>query len=451
MLLPSFQNFISKNKLIGSNDKLLLAVSGGVDSMVLMDLCLKSGLNFAVAHVNFKLRGAASDTDEELVIATCKANNIACYTTSFDTVAYTKQHKISIQMAARELRYSYFEQLIKTHQFTKLLTAHHANDSLETFFINLLRSSGIQGLTGIPIINKYIIRPLLFAEKSAIEKYAVAHKIIYQTDVSNLKDDYLRNQIRHHIIPAFQNINENAVNQLLNSMYHLQREHELLQELHQKALDKIISKHPQGIQIDITLLKTFVQFETMLLLYLKNYGFNHAQVMQMLDDTSNQTGSLFYSKTHRVLYNRDVLIVSILLKSENNNDFIIHNINQKVDHPFFLKMQELLIDNINYKTASSNEAYVDAAKVQFPLTIRKWKQGDSIIPLGMKQRKKISDILIGQKVDLIMKENIYVLCNANGDIIWLIGQRLSDNFKVEKMSSKLYYFSFENELNGAAK
>jgi tRNA(Ile)-lysidine synthase len=236
MLLQQFQEFVSKKKLINPSDKLLLSVSGGVDSMVLLQLCLKAGYDFSVAHVNFKLRGSDADADEALIISTCKSHQIECFSTQVETQDYANQNKLSIQMAARELRYNYFNTLINQHHFAKLVTAHHADDHIETFFINLLRSSGIQGLTGIPLQHENIIRPLLFATKQQIEAYAQTHQIIFNTDSSNLKDDYLRNHLRHHVIPTINKASINANTQILNSIQHLNDDVNLLQELHQKTL-----------------------------------------------------------------------------------------------------------------------------------------------------------------------------------------------------------------------
>lgn len=442
MLQESFQKFISEKKLINKSDKLLLAVSGGVDSMVLFKLCLQSGYGFEVAHVNFKLRDADSNADETLVRKTCQDANIPFHTKSFHTLSYARENKISIQMAARELRYSYFEELLQQYQLSKIVTAHHADDSIETFFINLLRGTGIKGLTGIPVEHKKVIRPLLFAQKIEIENYAAEHKVMFHLDKSNLKDDYLRNHIRHHLMPALIKTSDKAFSQLLNSMYHLGNENLLLQELHTKSLEQITHIHPQGIEIKIPLLKAYKQHETMLFLYLKNYGFTYSQVQNMLEEKTQQAGSIFYSNTHRVLRNRTSLILSgNETEGENKETITIYDVHQKVEAPVGLVIRALNIDDAPYKNASSHEVYVDAAKIQFPLTFRKWKHGDMIIPLGMKHSKKISDILIDQKIDLLSKEKTYVLCNAEGEIIWLAGIRMSEIFKIHKHTAQVYHIS----------
>jgi tRNA(Ile)-lysidine synthase len=430
MLLQQFKEFVSQKQLMKPTEKLLLAVSGGVDSMVLLHLCKKAAYDISVAHVNFRLRGAAADADEALVIATCNENKIECFTTNFDTQAYANKNKLSIQMAARELRYNYFNALIKEHHFAKLVTAHHADDHIETFFINLLRSSGIQGLTGIPLQNEIIIRPLLFATKQQIETYAHTNSIKYNTDSSNVKDDYLRNNLRHHVIPAINNTSINAGTQILNSIQHLNDDANLLEELHQKAFEPLLSQHTHGISINKTKLLSFTNAAHLLFWHLKNYGFNSSQVQDML--SNEDSGRIFYSSTHQILQNRNELILSPITNNEPLAAIIIENINQKLETPIALEIELLELNNTIYKNAQVHEIFVDAAKIQFPLTLRKWQTGDQMQPLGMKHQKKVSDILIDNKVDNLTKANTYVLCNANNEIIWLIRQRVSESFKIDK-------------------
>jgi tRNA(Ile)-lysidine synthase len=439
MLLQQFREFITQKKLINTSDKLLLAVSGGVDSMVLLHLCLKAGYDFSVAHVNFKLRNEAADADEALVISTSKAHKIAYFTTNFDTQTYAHQNKLSIQMAARELRYNYFNTLIKELHYTKLVTAHHADDQIETFFINLLRSSGIQGLTGIPLQNENIIRPLLFATKQQIETYAQTHQIKFNTDSSNLKDDYLRNHLRHHVIPALQKASTNAKTQILNSIQHLNDDVNLLQELHQQAFEQLLNPHAHGLSINKNKLLTYTNAVHLLFWYVKNFGFNNAQVNDML--SNEESGRIFYSSTHQILQNRAELILSPMTNNEPLATIIIESIKQKIETPVPLKMQLLDLNSVNYKSAKVNEIYVNAAKIQFPLTLRKWQTGDQMQPLGMKHQKKISDILIDNKVDNLSKSNTYVLCNASNEIIWLINQRVSENFKIEANCNNVLHIS----------
>jgi tRNA(Ile)-lysidine synthase len=441
MLLQQFKAFVTQKLLINPSDKLLLAVSGGVDSMVLFHLCLKAGYHVGVAHVNFKLRAAAADADEALVIATCKTHQIECFTTNFDTQNYAHQNKLSIQMAARELRYNYFNSLINQHHFTKLVTAHHADDHIETFFINLLRSSGIKGLTGIPRHNEIIIRPLLFATKNQIERYAQTHHIKFNTDSSNLKDDYLRNHLRHHVIPAIKEAAPNADTQILNSIQHLNDDANLLQELHQKTFEHLTSSHPHGLSINKTKLLHYHHAANLLFWYLKNYGFNSTQIKDMLAIGNLKSGQIFYSQTHQIVQNKEELILSQITSKAANKTIIVSSIHQNIESPIPLKITLLTTRDTNYKHAQNHEIFVDAAKIQFPLTLREWQKGDQMQPLGMKNYKKVSDILIDKKIDILTKANTYVLCNSNQEIIWLIGHRVSEHFKIDVQSKNVLHLS----------
>jgi tRNA(Ile)-lysidine synthase len=387
------------------------------------------------------LRGDEADADETLVIETCKMHKIKCYSTSFNTQTYATEKKLSIQMAARELRYNYFNALILEHQYTKLATAHHANDQIETFFINLLRSSGIKGLIGIPIQNENIIRPLLFATKNQIETYAKTHQIKFNTDSSNLKDDYLRNHLRHHIIPALNQTSTNANSQILNSIKHLNDDFNLLQELHQKAFENLITIHEYGFAISKTLLQNYTNAQSMLFMYLKIYGFNSSQVQQMLQPGQFESGKIFYSNTHKITLHQNKFILSAIETANNSEEIIIEKIDQIITSPINLKMQLKHISEANYKNAHPYEAFLDASKIQFPLKLRLWQAGDQIQPLGMKKKKNISDILIDNKVDALTKANTYVLCNNNNQIIWLINHRIGEQFKIDAQCKSVLYFT----------
>jgi tRNA(Ile)-lysidine synthase len=439
MLLKRFKDFIDHQKLLAPSDKLLLAVSGGIDSMVLLDLCLQAGYDVEVAHCNFKLRGAESDADEQLVAEVCTAQRIKLHSISFETAQYAIEKGLSIQMAARTLRYDYFNQLVVAHGFNKLLTAHHADDNIETFFIKLLRSTGIDGLTGIPLQNGNIIRPLLFANKKEIAIYAVEHHISYREDSSNDKDDYLRNYIRHHVVPALQHAAKNAHTAISNSMKHLFEDANLLYELHAKTMHDFTVQKDNKIIINKARLNEFQNALQLLYMYLKNYGFNHTQVQDILNHDAGQSGKKFYSSTHTVLLNRQEIILSQLDEVHTYNEVIINDVHQFIDTPIQLQIKKLVKLNNAYQQATANEAYFDEAKIRWPLKLRKWQSGDSMIVLGMKHRKKISDILIDLKVDVWTKEKTYVLIDAGGNILWLIGYRVSDLCKVTDSSNSLLH------------
>jgi tRNA(Ile)-lysidine synthase len=268
-----------------------------------------------------------------------------------------------------------------------------------------------------------------------------AHQLKFNTDSSNLKDDYLRNYLRHHVIPVLNKASTNANTQILNSIEHLNDDANLLYELHQKAIQEITTNTSNGININTTKLLQYNNAAHLLFWFLKNYGFNSHQVHDMLSDKHNESGSLFYSNTHQILRNRNEFILSPIALKQQASEVIIESINQEINTPIQLKMQVLDMQNINYKTAKAKEAYIDMAKIEFPLKLRKWQTGDAMQPLGMKNQKKVSDIFIDNKVDRLTKDNCYMLCNANNEIIWLIGQRVSERFKVDENSCNILYLS----------
>jgi tRNA(Ile)-lysidine synthase len=439
MLIEQFQQFVSKNNLFTPGDKLLLAVSGGVDSMVLLHLCIKMGYAIEVAHCNFKLRGTESDADEQLVATVCEAHQIKLHSTSFDTAKYAEQHKLSVQMAARELRYNYFNRLIEAHGFNFLLMAHHADDSIETFFINLIRSSGIEGLTGIALQNGNKLRPLLFASRADIETYARENQISYHQDSSNDTDDYLRNYLRHQVIPPLQNATAHAREGILSSLKHLQQDANLLNELFAAAIEKIAVEKENNIIINRTQLTSYSHAEALLFRYLKHKGFRFNQVQEMVKAEVNHSGKIFRSGTHRVLINRDQLILSAITTGNNIEECLIDTVPYETQTPLPLKIRRVKPLNIAFTQATQHEAFIDEEKITWPLSIRKWQAGDMMQPLGMKHRKKISDMLIDMKVDVWTKEKTYVLIDAAGNILWLIGYRMSELCKVTLRSNSLLH------------
>jgi tRNA(Ile)-lysidine synthase len=447
MLLKRFKDFIDHKKLLAPSNKLLLAVSGGIDSMVLLDLCLQAGYDVEVAHCNFKLRGTESDADEQLVAEVCNAHRIKLHSISFETAQYAIEKGLSIQMAARTLRYDYFNQLVVAHGFNKLLTAHHADDNIETFFINLLRSTGIDGLTGISLQNGNIIRPLLFANKKEIAAYAVEHHIRYRDDSSNDKDDYLRNYIRHHVTPALQQAAINANISISNSIQHLAEDAALLHELVHKKINEISICGDNKTIINKVKLIEFNNAVQLLFMYLKEYGFNYAQANDMLKNKANQSGKIFYSNSHRILLNRNEIILTEFNNAIEHDEIMINDTDQIIETPLKMQINKLVEPSNNYKQASANEAYLDSDKMVWPLKLRRWQSGDSMQTLGMKHRRKISDILIDLKVDVLAKEKVYVLTDACGEILWLIGYRISETCKITNRTNNIMHLKAGSKLH----
>jgi tRNA(Ile)-lysidine synthase len=447
MLLKRFHQHIKKDKLILPSHQLLVAVSGGIDSMVLLHLLHENGCKITVAHVNFRLRGKDSDLDEKCVISYCKKNKIPYFTKAFDTKKIATAQKLSIQEAARNIRYQWFSELINELGLDKIITAHHADDSIETLFINLFRGSGIMGLQGIPTINGKIVRPLLFASKNEIQDYAETHQINYREDKSNLKDDYLRNKIRHHLMAALNTHFGDKKMGILNSLNHLKSDANIVLERVKEVEKLIVNKEKKEVAINLKQLFGFPDYSSLLFYLLQPYQFNEQTVNDILTaiKSTTKTGKQFYSTSHCLLVNREVLLIKENEhKLQKNNNILITNKPQTyVIDELTLSTSIHLKEAINLMNGTVNQAFFDASKLKFPLTFRPWQNGDKFIPLGMKGFKKVSDFLIDKKVDNYTKKNVYALTDISNNIIWLANYRIDDRFKITETTTKVFCASIE--------
>ena len=386
-----------------ANNKLILAISGGIDSMVLSDMLLKAKADFVLAHCNFHLRGEESDGDEQFVRAYAERNGLTLYVKQFDTESYAKASGISIEMAARELRYAWFEELRQQLGYDYIAVAHHADDQLETFFINLLRGAGIRGLKGMQPVNGPIIRPLLDVSRAEIRQYAEEHHLEWREDHTNAETLYLRNKIRHELLPVIDGISKEGRSSILKSISHLASENELYREL---LNEKLPTSNCQLSTVNFQLL-----FE-----WLRDYGFNEDQVHFIHEALkTGQPGTSFFSPTHRVTIERDGLELAPLC--QNN------------EAPIVLSYQQITKDEFTMDH-SSQVAQLDYDKLTFPLQLRKWQTGDRFHPLGMKGSKLLSDFFVDQKMTTRQKEECYVLTTADDQIAWVVGRRIDDRFKV---------------------
>lgn len=423
--------------------KYLLAVSGGVDSMVMCYLFNHWGLNFSVAHCNFQLRGKESDDDQELVQHVCEGMQVQCHITSFNTEEYKKENKLSTQMAARELRYDWFEKLKIENGYNYVVTAHHLNDKVETFFLNLIRGTGIKGIAGMKILRGSIFRPFLSISKEQLIEFANQHDILYREDVSNASDDYKRNKIRNQLIPVMKELNPNLLETMAQNMENFNSVKEIYEKSVEKTLsDEMIYVAGTDFQIDINkLLKTSYPIQY-LYEFLKKFGFNFSITQQLFEaiKLENSTGKYFLSLTHRALVDRDKIQISIISELTNNESFI--NFREKnVTYPIQLTLYEIPKEMLEINP-DPRYAYFDLDLLKFPLKIRKWKEGDAFTPFGMVGKKKISDYLIDIKLSRNKKEEVYVLLSED-QIVWLIGYRSSEKFKVSSATSKVLTIKFE--------
>lgn len=424
-------NYIKQNKLFAKQDKLLLAISAGADSVALSHLLKELGYNISLANCNFGLRNEQSDADEFFVAELAKKWNVNCFTKKFKTKAFAKQKKISIQMAARELRYNWFEQIRVENKFDFVVTAHHKDDDLETFFINLIRGTSIKGLLGISSKTAKVVRPLLFANKQEIRDYLQQNKIQFREDSSNKEEKYLRNKIRLKLMPLLQEMNPSISETIMNEKDYLSGVSEIYFSAIETASNRLVKQEKDFFTISIEQLKKLDVIEPYLYEFLKPFGF--ANVSDILQAIQGQSGKQFYSATHRLTIDRKQIIIQ---KNTENEKVSISIIKTDTQIEFPLKLKLEVSNNPSIKK-DKNIAVFDYQKLQFPLILRRWEKGDFFTPIGMKGKKKLSDFFIDNKIPIPVKENIWVLSSAT-EIIWVVGHRIADKFKVVETTKKAY-------------
>jgi len=427
-MIQRFINYINGNRLFNQADIILVGVSGGIDSVVLLDMLDKAGYSVAIAHCNFRLRGAESDGDERLVNDLAKKYDVPLFKTAFDTADYAQENKISIEMAARELRYQWFEMIRATHHYDCIAVAHHRDDQLETFFLNLARGTGLAGLTGMRPVNGKIVRPLLFASREEIEKYRHEKFLDFREDSSNQSLDYQRNKIRHTLLPVMETLNPSFREGLIRTMSYLEDVSTICDKAIHQAWERVALRKGNDYLISIAELKLLDPLPTYLFELLKPFGFNSIVVTDILSALEGTSGKQFISQTHRLVRDRESLILTSLISDNRKQFYLEEGINELFD-PVHLKISSFEKKDKFKITDSKSVACIDRDCVQFPLLIRRWQQGDYFKPLGMNGFKKISDFFIDSKLSLPEKENVWILANGE-QIVWIIGHRLDDRYKI---------------------
>ena len=439
-MLQEFQQHIHKNFPFLKEKKLLIAVSGGIDSIVLCDLLNKSQYSFSLAHCNFRLRGMESEKDEEFVKNLAKQNQQECFVKKFDTEVYANQNKISIQMAARDLRYDWFDELMQKHHFDYLLTAHHADDNLETVLINLIRGTGLEGLTGIPKINNKKVRPLLPFSRKEIEIYAKEQNLLWREDKSNAETKYFRNKLRHDILPLLKEMNPNILESFSKTLKHLQGSKQIVDDRINKIKGEVIITSGKSLKFKAQNLKSLNNPKAYLYALLKDYGFTEWD--DVYDLLSAQPGKQIFSKSHRLVKDRDYLLLNEISKeistsatfeiSDKQKDILFNGLKMKLEE---INKKEFKKEEY-FKNDSNNFIFVDIEKLHFPLTVRKWEKGDYFYPFGMQGKKKLSKYFKDKKLSILEKENIWLLCCKN-EIIWVINNRLDNRYKITNNTKKI--------------
>lgn len=428
----AFLSYIRKHELT-SYAPILIGVSGGRDSVVLCDLYHCSKIQFAIAHCNFGLRHKESDEDALFVEKLAQKYQVPFYTVNIPTQLFAKQKGISIQMSAREQRVDWFKNICIENGMEYYATAHHQDDAIETYLINQIRGTGISGLHGILPKQNQLIHPLLFASRKDITKYAEENQLQWRDDSSNSQTKYTRNKIRHQVLPLLEEINKEVRNNFLANMERIISTENIYHSKIKEYKNEICLITKTDLVIDLNKLISIQESNLVLFEIIKEYGYHYKQCEQILRHTDgSQNGALFSSPTHQLLRDRDALIIK-KHRIKDEKIFLIESIPCTLTKPIFLE--------INYSDqldiiSDKNIAQLDATKVSLPLQMRKWKKGDYFYPLGMHRRKKLlSDYFIDQKMSLFEKQNTWILCSGE-DIIWLIGHRIDNRFKISSKTTK---------------
>ncbi len=429
-MLDRVKKYIEEHKLFARNNRILLAVSGGIDSMVMAAIFVESGYKIGIAHCNFSLRGEEADKDEQLVERFAIKNKLPYYSVRFNTKEYAKAHSVSIQMAARKLRYDWFRRLCVEHSFQYIATAHNLDDKIETFFLNLTRGTGIKGLSGMPPKSNDIIHPLLFASRKEIEEYAKVNGVAFREDATNATTYYARNRIRHNVVPEFCTINPSFYNTMEENMQRIAQANRLVQQ----ALNKLVQKAcRQDNAMYVVAIEQLLQYQPLSLFLfelLSPFGFTADTINDIEKALTEQAGKQFFSPTHQLVKNRDELLISPITIKENE-EYLIAEGTKEIALPIELSFEAVCGTSVKSLKASNNVAYINADRLVYPLMLRKWKEGDSFVPFGMSGKKKLSDFFIDNKLSLIDKQQQWVLLSGN-DIVWIIGQRTDNRYRVDE-------------------
>lgn len=436
-MLNSFLSFVREHEMLERERPVLLMVSGGVDSVVMSHLFYQTGFPFAIGHCNFRLRGRDSDADEKFVRDLADNLKVKLFIERFDTKKYAASKGISIQMAARELRIGWSDKILRNEDYSVYATAHHLDDELETFFLNLLRGTGLAGLKGMPPFRARSIRPMMFAWRSDIEKFAEEEAISFRTDKSNLETTYLRNKIRHWLVPALVRIDPAAKKTMHENIRRIRMQERIYEAHVQTVLDELIEEENGYRMIHTDKLFSKEHPEVYLFEILNPLGFTSETISSLITDEPRTSGSQFFSATHRLVIDRNRFLITKMEASGSTSEYPIHKETSEISEPLMMTFETIDADEEYSVSPDRNTAELDLEKLEFPLKLRKWKKGDFFYPLGMKGRKKVSDFFIDNKFSLLEKERTWILESA-GKIVWIAGHRIDRRFAVSVSTCFVY-------------
>ncbi len=443
-MLNKFASFLTQECNYKTGQKVLVAFSGGADSLALLHLFIKQGIEVYAAHCNFNLRGEESDSDQAFVKGFCSEHKVKLFLKSFDTKQYSNDNGISIEMAARDLRYDWFNALLISEKIDWIATGHHKDDSIETFFLNLVRGTGVKGLTGIKPVTSNVIRPLMDFSRIDLEGYCKENKLAFRTDSSNLESIYTRNKIRNEILPLFQSLNPSFGDTMMKNMSRLCQVSDFLIDSIQDIRRDLIVEQEDTVLISLSHVNNFKNKNLVLFELLHPYGFNGAIVDEVVEAIHQQvSGKQFYSHDYRLIKDRQNLIILPIKKEEFDVVHYISSDEVRIEKPMAIRVEKD-INSSDFKIDKSLKmAQFDQELLEYPLTIRKWEQGDDFRPLGMTNFKKLSDYFIDAKFSLQQKEDVWLMLSGN-DIIWIIGHRTDDRYKITPKTNTITKFTLEH-------
>lgn len=436
-MLQKFKQHLHQNFPFLEDRKFLIAISGGIDSVVLAHLCGQLNLSFSLCHCNFNLRGQESDDDEAFVKSLAESLKTSVYTTSFETEKYATKNKVSIQVAARDLRYTWFYELLDENGYDYVLTAHNTNDNLETFIINLTRGSGLEGFTGIPPVNQKSIRPLLAFSRDDITLFAIKNGIVWREDRSNASIKYVRNKVRHKVIPILKELNPHVLESFQNTIEYLNESQSIINDALKNITAKVVSYENELLKISCKEIEKLSNKKAYLYQLLQGYGFTAWN--DIVNLISAQPGKQVFSETHRLLKDRNFLIVTTINKSQSiKGPILIDQKVSKITNPIKLTIQ----NTDDYTCKNKHQIIIDNDLINYPLSLKKWHHGDAMYPTGMKGSKKISQLFKDNKLSLLDKEKIWILADAKDHIIWVIGLRQDQRYLANKTTTNRLKISY---------
>jgi len=415
------------------DNRILVAVSGGIDSVVMLDLFVEASYQIAIAHCNFQLRGKESDGDEQFVKNLGEKYGIKVFAKSFETKDYANYQKLSIQEAARDLRYSWFEELLYENDFDYVAVGQHADDQVETFFINLLRGSGLAGLRGMPLKRGNIIRPLLFANRKQIIMHTEENDLNFREDSSNKEDTYLRNKIRLNLLPELEKLHTKAPVAIVESMNNLNEADVLLKQLMDEKYNSLFSEKEGFLLVSKDDVVKLQPMDSWLFYLMKRFGFNRDTTNSMTDAIiRTQIGQSFVSETYEAIIDRKNLLIRPMTEIDLK-EYIVQRGQDKITDPLILNFKRIPNSETFKIKSDARVAQLDEGKLTYPLKIRRWQHGDRFAPFGMKGSKLLSDFFIDNKINLFEKQNIWLLISGN-NIVWVIGHRISEKYKITRQT-----------------